>query len=385
MQNGKKIIAMIPVRLGSQRVPKKNLRILCGKPLVAHIIEAAVSSQVFDEIYINSESEVFKEITDSYKIKFYKRPEHLASDSATNDDFALDFIENVPCDILIQLLATSPFLGPKEIQDFVKKMAEEEYETLISVKNDQIECVFQEKPINFDQKAQTPPSQKLTPVQAYACGIMGWEVKKFKENIKKYGAAYHGGDGKIGFFQLKGFAILDIDKEEDFQLAEAVCLIRAMPQKPAEYYKVKETAKDKVEVDVWTILKEDGVEVLDRFDETNKPRVNIDGIVASMPKDKSWSIRLVNTENNSATLISQLPGEGNRLHYHANWNEWWYIVQGKWEWEIEGEKIEVQKGDLVFIKKGKKHKIKAIGAGPAVRLAVSREDVGHIYPEESTV
>jgi quercetin dioxygenase-like cupin family protein len=95
--------------------------------------------------------------------------------------------------------------------------------------------------------------------------------------------------------------------------------------------------------------------------------------------ESSWSKRLVNTENNSATLISQIPGEGNRRHYHPNWNEWWYIVDGVWEWEIEGEVKRVKKGDVVFIGKNRLHKITAVGDKPAIRLAVSREDVEHIY------
>ena len=65
----KKIIAMIPVRLGSKRVPNKNLRLLGNKPLVAHIIEAAKEANVFDEIVINSESDIFKEIADEYGVK----------------------------------------------------------------------------------------------------------------------------------------------------------------------------------------------------------------------------------------------------------------------------------------------------------------------------
>ena len=87
----------------------------------------------------------------------------------------------------------------------------------------------------------------------------------------------------------------------------------------------------------------------------------------------------MNTESNSATLISQLPGEGNRLHYHPNWNEWWYIIRGEWEWEVEGETMPVKQGQMVFIPKSKWHKITAIGDRPAVRLAVSRADVAHVY------
>jgi CMP-N-acetylneuraminic acid synthetase len=51
-----KIVAMIPCRLGSQRVPKKNLRLLNGKTLSQWVIEACIESNVFDDIFINSET-----------------------------------------------------------------------------------------------------------------------------------------------------------------------------------------------------------------------------------------------------------------------------------------------------------------------------------------
>jgi quercetin dioxygenase-like cupin family protein len=105
-------------------------------------------------------------------------------------------------------------------------------------------------------------------------------------------------------------------------------------------------------------------------------------IISSFDSNTSGSKRLVNTENNSATLIHQLPGEGNREHYHPEWNEWWYIIDGQWEWNIEGEKVIVEKDDVVFIPKGKLHHITAVGNKPAIRLAVSREDVEHIYIEQ---
>lgn len=138
----------------------------------------------------------------------------------------------------------------------------------------------------------------------------------------------------------------------------------------------------RIEVDVPSILKKDGVEN-SNFDNENSPLQNFDKIIQSQDNSKSWCHRLVNTENNSATLISQLPGEGNRRHYHPNWNEWWYIVKGEWEWEIEGKEFIVKKGDFVFIEKNKVHRIKAIGQESAIRLAVSRADVEHIYNTEN--
>lgn len=369
-----KIIAMIPARMGSKRIKKKNLRFLKDKPLINYIAKSAVESECFDKIYINSEDSIFESIAMENNILFYKRPEDLAIDSATNDDFTLDFLKNNKCDLLIQLLPTSPFITAQEISNFVSKMVNENLDTLISVTKNQIECIHDSTPINFDQKKQSPPSQLLNPIYAYACGIMGWRSKNYKQNMEKYGCGYHGGNGKIGYFELKGYSTIDIDNEEDFLLAAAVLESRDKKIVP-QYY-----GEEHAEIDVPSILKKDGVKDNDLHN-SNFPVVNIKDLIASKDKNLSWSHRVVNSDSNSATLISQRPGEGNRKHYHPDWNEWWYIIDGTWEWDIEGEKIEVNKDDVVFIPKGRVHKITAIGDKPAIRLAVSREDVPHVYPE----
>ena len=139
-----------------------------------------------------------------------------------------------------------------------------------------------------------------------------------------------------------------------------------------------ENNEEHIESDVPSILVKDGV-VNNTLDNANQPVVSVDEIIASQGNSVSWSYRLVNSDSNSATLILQLPGEGNRRHYHPNWNEWWYIVDGTWEWLVEGESFVVSKGDLVFIQKGKWHKITALGHKPAIRLAVSKDQVAHIY------
>jgi len=371
-----KVIAMIPARMGSQRVKEKNIRLLNKIPLISHIVQSAVESDVFDDIYINSESNVFKDIADYHKVKFYQRPLHLASNSATNDDFVLDFMMNVEGDILIQLLATSPFISSQEIRDFVRQFKEENLETLISVKNEQIECVFRGEAINFNQKGQTLPSQDLEPIQAYACGIMGWSYKRFVSNMTEYNSGYHGGDGLVGYFELKGLSKIDIDTEEDFELAEHIAVSIELRNKKSIVSGIEKSEYS--ESFVPDILRKDGV-VVNEFNLENLPVSNIQEIINRNDNNHSWSHRLINTENNSATLISQMPGEGNRRHYHPNWNEWWYILKGKWIWEIEGSNFEISEGDLVFIEKNKWHKITATGSEPAVRLAVSRADVPHIY------
>jgi len=370
---------MIPARLGSQRVKKKNLRLIDGLPLIQYIINAAKGSSLLNEIYINSESTQFLDIAKESGVKFYQRPEGLSSDTATNDDFVLDFINKVECDILIQLLPTSPFISTEEIDGFIKAMLDGNFETIISVSDVKIECIYKEKSINFDQKKQTPPSQLLEPIKSYACSLMGWKVKRFIENINRYGAAYHGGDGSIGFYNLKGYSTIDLDNEEDFLLAEAVLASFKRPNTEPQYYKTNK--KERSEVDVPSILLKDGVKVNDLFDVNNEV-VALNGILDSMPKDVSWSKRVIDSESNSMTIICQMPGEGNRRHHHADWNEWWFIVEGEWNWEIEGKVKRVVQGDIVFIGKNRKHKITATGNSRAIRMAISRADVAHIYESE---
>ncbi len=114
-----KIVAMIPARLGSKRVYRKNLRLLSGKPLISYVVESAVKSNVFDEIYINSESEKFKKIANHHGVKFYKRSDSLSQDATNNEDFLTDFLENIECHCLVQLLPTSPLITGNEIKLFV--------------------------------------------------------------------------------------------------------------------------------------------------------------------------------------------------------------------------------------------------------------------------
>jgi len=370
-----KTVCMIPARLGSKRIKKKNLRLLNGTPLISYVIRAAKAANCFDEIYVNSESDVLGDLAVSEGVKFYKRPAMLSTDTATNDDFTLDFLANVECESVIQLLPTSPFITPVEIADFVQYYKENTLDTLVSVKDVRIECVYGKTPINFNQKKASPPSQELQPIEAYACTLMGWRKNNYISNMEKYVCGYHGGDGKIDFFTMKGFSTVDVDNEEDFQLAEVIArsLSRETSFAPRYY------SEEHSEVDVPSILKKDGV-VNNDLHSCNQMVVNLNSIRKEFSSDSSWSKRVVNTENNSATLIHQLPGQGNRCHYHPDWNEWWYIVDGQWEWDIEGEKVLIEKDDIVFIPKGKVHKITATGNKPAIRLAVSREDVEHVYP-----
>ena len=62
---------MIPARLGSKRIKKKNLRLINNKPLISYVIEKAKKCKLFNEIYLNSDSRIFEKIAKKYGISFY--------------------------------------------------------------------------------------------------------------------------------------------------------------------------------------------------------------------------------------------------------------------------------------------------------------------------
>lgn len=234
----KKIVAMVPARIGSKRVPKKNLRLIDGRPLIGYILETLKKVTVFDEIYLNADDPIFERIAKEYGVKFYHRDKQFSSDQSTNDEFALDFMENVEGDILLQVLPTSPLVSAKEIEEFTQYMLDKDLESLISVEHKQIACLYENETLNFDKYKKNPPSQEMTAVKAYATVLMGWEYNSFKENMKKYGCAYHGGDSKMDYYQVKGLTTIDIDNEEDFLLAEAIITaLKNQPKTEIEYYK----------------------------------------------------------------------------------------------------------------------------------------------------
>jgi len=69
----KKILAMIPARIGSQRLKKKNLALINNKPLIEYVIDSSKKTKIFDKIYINSDDRIFKKIALKNNISFYLR------------------------------------------------------------------------------------------------------------------------------------------------------------------------------------------------------------------------------------------------------------------------------------------------------------------------
>lgn len=208
---------MIPARMGSTRVPKKNIRYLGDKPLINYPIELALKSGLFDDIYINTESEELGRYAKSLGVLFYKRPEILSSNTATNREFMYDFLKNVECDYVIMLNPTSPLVSQNSLNDFYELISGGEYDTVMTVVSEKTECFYKEKPVNFDLSVKIN-SQLLEPVHRVVWAMTGWKRSTFIHNQENGINPIFG--GKIGLYNIRKDESCDIDTEQDWNEAE---------------------------------------------------------------------------------------------------------------------------------------------------------------------
>ena len=174
-------IAMIPARMGSQRLAKKNLRELNGVPLIVRAIRKCIDAECFDEIWVNSEHEDFGPIAKAEGVYFHKRPNELGNNQATSEQFITEFLEKHQCRSLYQVHSIAPLLTVNDVVSFVKYMEFSHYDCLLSTEEIQIECAFQNKPVNFRFACKTN-SQELEPIQRVSWSITGWRRDVFFES-----------------------------------------------------------------------------------------------------------------------------------------------------------------------------------------------------------
>jgi CMP-N-acetylneuraminic acid synthetase len=234
MKNGKKIVGIIPARLGSRRVKTKNLRLLGGKPLIYYAIQAVKGCSSFDETYVNSESELFGQVAERYGMAWYKRPPELAVSSSLIDEYIYEFIASVPCDVLAVINPTSPFITSTEIDAAVDNFLASDCDTQLACEEVQTHCFLSGQAVNFSTDGLHPGSETLEPIKALNFAVTIWDAHKFKEQYEREGHGVY--TGKLGFFTFEGLSTVDIDYEEDFALAEGLMASREAGTSPVARY-----------------------------------------------------------------------------------------------------------------------------------------------------
>ena len=230
------IYAMIPARIGSTRFKMKNLAMLDGKPMIAYAIMAALSSKVFDMVIVNSDSEVFRSIAEEYGAEFYLRPKHLGGSTVKSDDVVIDFIENYPYDIVVWENPIAPLQTIEDVQNTIQHFLSNNLDSLFTVKTEQIQCVYENQPVNFKEQGKFAKTQDLKPICPFVPFIMMWRTSTFINAFKERGYAFF--CGKVGYFPVSRFSSVIIKYEDDFRFAEMLLKSMNEGEKEIDYYSI---------------------------------------------------------------------------------------------------------------------------------------------------
>lgn len=219
-----KSIAIITARGGSKRIPKKNIKDFCGKPIIAYSIEAALESSVFDEVMVSTDSEEIKAIAEQYGASVpFMRSEATSNDLATTRDVLMEVLTEYEkrgqtFDDMTCIYPTAPFVTAEKLREAMKLFQDTYCSLLIPVVQfsypPQRAYIIEESKLCLKwEKFRYTRSQDLEPFYHDAGQFYCY-------NIPEYFAENGAIKEKIIPYILPESEVQDIDTEEDWRMAE---------------------------------------------------------------------------------------------------------------------------------------------------------------------
>jgi len=201
---GKMILGITPARGGSKGIPRKNIKQIGGKPLLAWTIEAAKESKMIDRYVVSTEDEEIVAISREYGADVIDRPPELATDKATTLSVLKHVIEKIPCDSIVFLQATSPIRRGGLIDECIREFIDNEYDSLATG----FTCKYVECGKN---------NLRRQDIQGFFCD--DGNVYVIKTDLVRSGEQY---GNKIGKKIISRWENIEIDDEFDFWLVEQI-------------------------------------------------------------------------------------------------------------------------------------------------------------------
>lgn len=223
-----KVVCHIPVRAGSKRTPNKNIRRIGQLRVVEYVIQAAIESNVFDEIWLNTDSELLINehqsslLKNSEHFRVYRRPQHLCDDKATSDEFNFDFAQFTNSDIIVMLNPVCPLLSHETIGSAVNELKTrlDEFDTLITCTSTKMQVFYQEAPLNINVDEALRPSQENSKVTTLNWAVTAWDREKFIDRYTELGYAVLGNNRIL--HDIDPIEGLKISEESDFNMIASI-------------------------------------------------------------------------------------------------------------------------------------------------------------------
>ncbi len=187
-----KPICIIPARGGSKGVPKKNIKIIAGKPLLAHVIESLKKSAIFSYIIVSTEDKEIAKIAKKYgAIVPFIRPKRLATDTTPMDKVLLHTVQTLyklgyNFDIFVWRDATTPFIRSSDIKKSITFLRKKKCDIVCGVYKQHLNPYF--NMVELDSNGflklskslkHRPRSRQEAPVVFQLNGLYTYDARKF--------------------------------------------------------------------------------------------------------------------------------------------------------------------------------------------------------------
>jgi len=218
-----KLVALVPMRHHSQRVPGKNYRDLAGKPLYHHIIESLLAVPEINEIVVDTDSDpVMDGLRDKFpQVRIIDRPEHLRADDMSMNEILIHDTEQYPADFYIQTHSTNPLLKAETISDAIQAFNNNypKLDSLFSVTRWQTRFYDKDGNAVNHNPRELIQTQDLPPMYEENSCIYIFT----RENLiaKRHRISDH-----PLMFEIPRIEAVDIDEESDFQIANILMQMR---------------------------------------------------------------------------------------------------------------------------------------------------------------
>ncbi len=215
--NAPKIIALVPMRHSSERVPGKNYRLLAGKPLYAHVIEALLGCPEISGVVVDTDSPVMMQgLRERYpRVTVLERPHNLRDGMIPMNEILLYDTAQVEADYYLQTHSTNPLLRSETISRAVQAFLSqrEQYDSLFSVTRLQTRLYWQDGSAVNHNPGELLRTQDLPPIfEENSCIYLFTREKLAARNHRL-------GDAPL-MFEIDAAEAWDIDEELDFQIAD---------------------------------------------------------------------------------------------------------------------------------------------------------------------
>ena len=208
------IIAVIPVRKGSERVRNKNIKPFANSSLLEIKIEQLKRVKNIDEIIVSSDCENMLDIATSMGVSTHKREKYFASSVANNSEFFKNLAESLEGENILYSPVTCPLISLDTYQECLRKYKSEGLKNLVTVAPVKHHMWLDGEPLNYEIE-KSPNSQDLPDIYKITYGVCLIQ----KDLMLKYCNVV---SSDPSFYVLDEIESTDIDTEFDFMVAEAV-------------------------------------------------------------------------------------------------------------------------------------------------------------------